>query len=194
MMKSKQAIFIVSIVGIIILVIGLGFLANRAAGPSKYDDFAKALKSSGSEFFGAFWCPHCQAQKAEFGSAKQYLPYVECSTADRKTTQICIDNKIESFPSWRFKDGITLTSVDKNPIVCAASPTGESIKGEPDICAHVHSEYARTWIFSDYKFSIKSEKDPVVTGNMWKFDSKSFATGEIPLGFLADQIKFTLPQ
>lgn len=193
-MKSKQAIFIVSILGIIILVAGLGFLVNKASGPGKYDDFAKALKTNGAEFFGAFWCPHCQSQKEEFGSAKQYLPYIECSTADRKTTQICIDNKIESFPSWRFKDGINLTTKDKNPVVCNPGPTGAPVAGDPDICINVHSEYARTWIFSDYKFSIKSEKDPVVKDSTWSFPGNSFASGEVPLDFLAEQIKYTLPQ
>jgi thiol-disulfide isomerase/thioredoxin len=31
--------------------------------PGKYDEFAKCLTDNGAKFYGAFWCPHCQAQK-----------------------------------------------------------------------------------------------------------------------------------
>ena len=174
---------------IIIVVIGLGLLMNRLSNPSKFDDFAKSLKSSGAEFYGAFWCPHCQTQKAEFGSAKQYLPYIECSNPDNTQTQICTDAKIESYPTWKFKSGITLAS-DGAPIVCQAKP---GIKGESEICQSIASQYSKTWIFPDYKFSIKSPTDPVKTGNVWKFPSEAEATGEIPLSFLAQQIGYTLP-
>ena len=78
-MKSKQFKFILLIVIIIAVVLGFGILANKSQGPGKYDTFAKALTTGGVEFYGAFWCPHCQAQKALFGDSKKYLPYVECS-------------------------------------------------------------------------------------------------------------------
>ena len=74
--------------------------------PDKLDDFAKCIKDSGATFYGAFWCPHCQDQKAEFGRSVQYLPYVECSTSDGQSAlQVCIDANIESYPTWEFKDG-----------------------------------------------------------------------------------------
>lgn len=186
-MKLKFTLFIV---GIIVLVGVLGFFLNKPAGPSKYDDFAKALTSQGAEFFGAFWCPHCQAEKALFGSAKQYLPYIECSKADKSQTQICIDNKIESYPSWRFKDGIRITSASK-PIVCSAYP---GVAGESERCKNVASPSGRTWLFEEAGFSIKSPSDPMTKGNEWIFPKEAMATGEIPLQFLADQIKYTLPQ
>lgn len=67
---------------------------------------AQCLKDSGAVFYGAFWCPHCQKQKAEFGLAESLLPYVECSTPDQRSqTPICIEKKIESYPTWEFKDG-----------------------------------------------------------------------------------------
>lgn len=195
MFKTKQNIFIVSIIAIIILVLGVGFLVEKTAKPGKYDAFAQALKSEGATFYGAFWCPHCQATKALFESSKKYLPYIECSTPDsRGQTNECKAKKIESYPSWTFKDGITLKSGDPKPLVCAPSPTGAKIDGEPAICNNIHSEYAKVWVFSNYKFSIKSEKDPVQNGNVWSFDKDAMAVGEIPLEFLAEQIKFTLPQ
>ena len=104
-MKTKFIIFIVLVV---LIVGGFGFFMNKSSiGPNKLDGFAQCLKTSGAEFYGAFWCPHCQAQKALFGSSKQYLPYVECSNTDNTQTQACIDKKIESYPTWIFKDGST---------------------------------------------------------------------------------------
>ncbi len=77
---------------------------------SKYDSLATCIKDSGAVFYGAFWCPHCQAQKKLFGSAEQYLPYVECSTPDGNSQlKICEDKKITSYPTWIFKDGSILT-------------------------------------------------------------------------------------
>ena len=108
-MQTKTK-FIVFIVLIIIIIGGFGiYIAVKPQVPSKLDDFAKCLKTSGAEFYGAFWCPHCQEQKDEFGSSKQYLPYIECSNADNSQTQICIDKKIEGYPTWIFRDGSTLS-------------------------------------------------------------------------------------
>jgi thiol-disulfide isomerase/thioredoxin len=77
---------------------------------SRYDAFATCLKDKGAVFYGAFWCPHCQATKKLFGSAQKFLPYVECSTPDAKgQTQICIDKGVASYPTWDFADGSRLT-------------------------------------------------------------------------------------
>jgi hypothetical protein len=105
-MKTK---FIIFIVIVILIVGGFGFFMSKSSiGPNRLDGFAQCLKTSGAEFYGAFWCTHCQSQKALFGSSKQYLPYVECSNPDNTQTQACIDKKIESYPTWVFKDGSKL--------------------------------------------------------------------------------------
>ena len=103
--KTKFIIFI----GIVIVIIGgLGiYTILGPQTPSKLDGFAQCLKTSGAEFYGAFWCPHCQAQKKLFGSSEKYVPYTECSNPDNTQTQICIDKKIESYPTWIFADGTT---------------------------------------------------------------------------------------
>ncbi|MCX6751609.1 MAG: thioredoxin domain-containing protein [Candidatus Nomurabacteria bacterium] len=101
---------------IFLLVIGILILGTIAtvlfrspsipAGPGKYDTFAQCLKDKGAIFYGAFWCPHCQAQKELFGSSAKYLPYVECSTPDgQNQTKECIDKKIEGYPTWELADG-----------------------------------------------------------------------------------------
>ena len=109
-MKSKKTQFILGSIGIIIVVIGIGFVANKAQAPNKLDGFAQCLATNGAEFYGAFWCPHCQAQKKMFGSAKKYLPYIECSTPDGQSQlPVCTEKKVEGYPTWIFKDGSRLT-------------------------------------------------------------------------------------
>ncbi len=76
----------------------------------KYDQFAQCIKDKGALFYGAFWCPHCQAQKARFGTSAKYLPYVECSTPDgQNQNQVCKDKGIESYPTWFFPQPGTTT-------------------------------------------------------------------------------------
>jgi len=186
-MKTK---FILFIVIIILFVIGLGVFMSKNQKPGKYDDFAKALKSNGAVFYGAFWCPHCIAEKALFGNSKKYLPYVECSNPNRSPTQICIDAQIESFPTWKFENGITIASSEE-PTMCSIKPGKE---GEDPICAQIGSEFYKTWRFPGYAFSVRSLTDPVVKDGVWKFESGSSVTGETSLEFLAQQIGYTLPQ
>ena len=73
------------------------------------EPFASCIRDSGAKFYGAYWCTHCQDQKKMFGTAKNILPYVECSSSDGKSqTQICKDNNIQGYPTWIFNDGSTL--------------------------------------------------------------------------------------
>ncbi|MBI5139737.1 hypothetical protein HZA26_03970 [Candidatus Nomurabacteria bacterium] len=102
----------------VIVVLILGVVATavvRSRGGSsyiptgQYDAFVSCLKEKGAVFYGAFWCPHCQAQKKMFGSSAKDLPYVECSTLDAKgTTQVCKDKNITGYPTWEFADGSRL--------------------------------------------------------------------------------------
>lgn len=88
---------------IALIVAGVGSLSLANSRPGQLDSFAQCLKDEGVTFYGAFWCPHCQKTKGMFGRSAKLLPYVECSTADTKgQTQICIDEKITSYPTWTF--------------------------------------------------------------------------------------------
>lgn len=107
-MTNQVKIFIVVIILLILGTIITAITRSTAgpAGPGKLDEFAICLKDKGATFYGAFWCPHCQAQKKLFGSSAKLLPYVECSTADGNAqTQICIDKGIKGYPTWEFADG-----------------------------------------------------------------------------------------
>lgn len=97
--------FIWPIVGII-AVLGVVWLVMAPSSPGKLDSFATCLKDKGATFYGAFWCPHCQNQKAMFGNSARLLPYVECSTPDGKNQLlVCIDAKITGYPTWEYPDG-----------------------------------------------------------------------------------------
>lgn len=111
-MNNNAKIFLI-IIGVLVL----GTIATvlvrgggASTGPGKYDEFATCLKDQGATFYGAYWCPHCQAQKKMFGSSAKLLSYVECSTVDGNAqTQVCIDKEIKSYPTWEFADGSRLT-------------------------------------------------------------------------------------
>lgn len=96
-----------------VLVVGIiGMMVWYSSKPGEYDTFAQCIEDSGATFYGAFWCPHCQDQKKLFGKSAKKLPYVECSTPNGQgQTQVCIDAKVETYPTWRFKDGTEKTGV-----------------------------------------------------------------------------------
>lgn len=101
----------ISVVLIILAVVIIGFWWRQGnQQTSKLDDFTKCLKDRGAKFYGAFWCPHCQNQKAIFGSSAKYLPYIECSTPDGNSQlPVCKDKNIEGYPTWEFNDGSRIT-------------------------------------------------------------------------------------
>jgi thiol-disulfide isomerase/thioredoxin len=101
---------IVWIVVVVVIVGGLvSLLVVQAKKPGKYDEVAQCIADSGAKFYGAFWCPHCQATKAMFGKAAKKLPYIECSQPSGKgQLQICTDAKVEGYPTWEFADGARL--------------------------------------------------------------------------------------
>jgi hypothetical protein len=120
-MKKIQIFLVVLAILLVgsIIVISARSAKNRVITPTtditqtvagKYDAFATCLKDKGAIFYGAFWCPHCVNNKELFGSSKTLLPYVECSTPDGKDqTQICKDQKITGYPTWKFADGTELS-------------------------------------------------------------------------------------
>ncbi len=106
----KKEVVIIGSITLVVLggIIAYSYRENNTPGP--LDGFATCLKDKGVKFFGAFWCPHCQREKALFGRSARLLPYIECSTPDAKgQLQICKDNHIEGYPTWEFPGGGRLT-------------------------------------------------------------------------------------
>jgi thiol-disulfide isomerase/thioredoxin len=115
---NKVKVFILTVVVIIVGIVVLTVTTSQkiakednisSAGLEK---IAQSLTSAGVKFYGASWCPHCATQKSRFKKAVKSLPYIECSTggAGSPQTQICVDAKIESYPTWEFKNGVRVSS------------------------------------------------------------------------------------
>lgn len=105
MQKRTITIFIWLVV-IIIITLAIFFLIRKTSEPGELDEFANCLKDKGAIFYGTFWCPYCQEQKAMFGKSAKLLNYVECSTQDGKgQLAVCRGKNIEGYPTWEFADG-----------------------------------------------------------------------------------------
>src|SRR3989344_8410075 len=120
-MKSKALIFRVGVLFLVVAGPGVSIFAKQ--GPGQLDEFAQCLTDKSAVFYGAFWCPHCQAQKRMFGNSAKLLPYVESSTPDGQgQTQVCKDAEVESYPTWEFADGTRLNG--EIPLEQLAEKTG----------------------------------------------------------------------
>ena len=100
MQKDSKVYLIVGLILAVIIVGLVVYAAKTGNAPGKYDTFATALKDDGAVFYGAFWCPHCQAEKRLFGSSEKFLPYVECSTPTGGQSQLCESKKIMGYPTY----------------------------------------------------------------------------------------------
>jgi len=62
---------------------------------------ARHLTAVGAACYTAWWCPHCQDQREQFGSEAVLLaPFVQCSTEKRKQKPECKDKGIDGYPTW----------------------------------------------------------------------------------------------
>jgi Zn ribbon nucleic-acid-binding protein len=87
-----------------IVIILIVIISSR--GSSQYDNFAKCTADLGTKMYGAYWCPHCQAQKKLFGNSWDLVNYVECATpGSNQQTEACNVAGIKSYPTWVFPDG-----------------------------------------------------------------------------------------
>ena len=71
---------------------------------------AKFLKNNGVVKYSAYWCPNCLDQSELFGKeAYKELNVVECARDGKNSqTQLCVDKKIEGFPSWEINGKIII--------------------------------------------------------------------------------------
>ena len=101
---NNKTIFIGGIGALVVIFGGMAIWNNTQ--PGQYDTFAQCLEERGATFFGAFWCPHCQDQKALFGRSEKHLPYVECSLPNGQGQTVeCTNAGISGYPTWEFGDG-----------------------------------------------------------------------------------------
>ena len=82
-----------------------GWFPASSEAANKLDVFAKCLTAKKTKMYGLFWCPHCADQKEIFGSAFQYVNYVECGVpGTRGETEECKAAGVKHFPTWEFAD------------------------------------------------------------------------------------------
>jgi len=98
--KSKFKIgFGVVAAAVIVVVAWIVLVRPFRDGPA-LEEFAQCLRERGVTMYGADWCPHCQDQKAMFGSAFARVPYVECPDEPK----LCQSKGIQSYPTWILSD------------------------------------------------------------------------------------------
>jgi len=62
---------------------------------------ARHLADTKAVMYGAYWCPHCQEQKARFGGAASAVPYVECDPSGAKARpDLCARADVRVYPTW----------------------------------------------------------------------------------------------
>jgi hypothetical protein len=116
----RQKIALLIIFGICVLLSAFIYTQGLPPPAHLYDDLAKCISHTSTTFYGAFWCPHCAAQKTKFGTGAQFLPYHECSLPDGSgEQQSCIDAGVKNYPTWVLPDGSRLVGV-QTPATLAA--------------------------------------------------------------------------
>jgi thiol-disulfide isomerase/thioredoxin len=65
---------------------------------------ADHLKKTGAVMYGAFWCPHCYAQRQTFGTAAwSKINYIECDKGgEGANVDACNKAGIRLFPTWQI--------------------------------------------------------------------------------------------
>jgi hypothetical protein len=88
-----------------LVIVAASPLPRVEAAANRLDVFAKCLTAKKAKMYGLYWCPHCAEQKEVFGSAFQYVNYVECGVpGTKKETEECKAFGIQHFPTWEFAD------------------------------------------------------------------------------------------
>ncbi len=121
-MPRKQKIALSIIIAVCVILAVYIYVSTAPPPNGTYDAFARCIADTSTTFYGAWWCPHCAAQKTEFGDAAKYLPYVECAASNTSENATCTAIGIKSYPTWYFSDGVSSTGV--NTLANIAKNTG----------------------------------------------------------------------
>ena len=81
-------------------------------------ELAKYLNDKGVVKYSAYWCPNCLNQSELFGKqAYKELNVVECTRDGiNSQTQLCIDKKIQGFPTWEINGKLILGVLSLNEL------------------------------------------------------------------------------
>jgi hypothetical protein len=112
-MKINKILLLGLIIALVVIISGCGTPI-----PKDMDKFANCLNENGAIMYGAYWCSHCNEQKAMFGNSTKKLNYVECTEDEQK----CSAAGIQGYPTWKFADGSSLPG--KQEFLTLAKKTG----------------------------------------------------------------------
>jgi hypothetical protein len=103
----SKALWIGIVAALAVTYAGFWYYSNH-----RYDEFAKCLAAKQAKMYGLYWCPHCAEQKAMFGKAFRYVPYVECAVKDsHELSPACSAAGVKLFPSWQFGSNAPIEGV-----------------------------------------------------------------------------------
>jgi thiol-disulfide isomerase/thioredoxin len=110
-------------ISLLIIAVGtLWYFSSPRAASGDYSALALCIRDRGVVMYGADWCPHCKNEKARFGAAAEFVPYVECTT----NAELCKAKGVERFPTWILPDGRHIEG--DLPLEKLAAETGCPIK------------------------------------------------------------------
>ena len=98
----------ISIFIVVLVILGSFFFNNsgelRATTANNYQlGLAIHLREIGATMYGSFQCPHCLAQKHFFGTAFNFINYVECDPKGKNSNpSLCISKGVTSYPTWEI--------------------------------------------------------------------------------------------
>ena len=174
MKKSTRYIILF---GVIVVLVGLFVWYKTEHG--KYDNLANCLTKSGVKFYGAFWCPHCHAQKQDFGKSATLLPYIECSNPDGQSQDTtCNDANIVSYPTWQFPNALTIDGDATDTTVACKTPYTSD---QPEEC---EGAVAGSWVTTTNGREFLSPSKPTETGTTWTLPPLSRTSGDVTLPML----------
>lgn len=106
--KISPSSILIAFAGLIAVAV-IVLAVKNSTSPAGAEELAQCLTDNNATMYGAWWCPHCQAQKDLFGKAFDKVTYIECSPNGTRTmSQECQDAGIEGYPTWEFADGSRL--------------------------------------------------------------------------------------
>lgn len=115
---------------------------------------AKHLKAVGAACYTAWWCPHCQEQREQFGAeAMQYAPFVQCSSKSGEQLPVCEEKGIEGYPMWIIR--------------------GQTYRGGKEL-----SRLAILTNFTEFPADAFSERPDEVTEYIWGREESSDSANE----------------
>lgn len=109
---------------------------------------ARHLTAAGATCYTAWWCPHCQEQRENFGKeAVRLAPFVQCANENGRQIDFCKEKGIGGYPTWVIN--------------------GEQLSGGRDL-----SELANLTNFSEFPLDAFSPRGDEDMEYIWGWDEE----------------------